>query len=403
MLRCTSIVIAILIAVTFTSVSLGQREVADNFPKILNDAIAKRSSTEDSEQAKAASEKPALDNATAVTKPRSETKPRSVKNAPVVPGVIAKLSDSPKQIDEDVRREIEAKVTADLEQKFKAQFDALAQQNAALQARAAQQSMATQMANRQAMLPPGNSAQPPANSTSKSGASFTLNDFTLSDPLGSQAANPVANTQSQPSSKKAEPVKPTDPKDESQTDSNPTTDPIPAPSFSTSTRKPTAIESQEVETRRSDQSVLELSKDPKVVLETKVIGPESMTSAQPDEFDITITNKDGNTATDIVVQLQVPPTMTISRLDREAFLDPENRTVSWKIGSLLPGQQETIRYQAVSATAGSHDHKVTVGMRNTFQGATPFETLVKAATPTIDPSEVSERRVEVAERPQLEK
>jgi len=97
--------------------------------------------------------------------------------------------------------------------------------------------------------------------------------------------------------------------------------------------------------------------------------------------------------------MTVPDEITISRLDRDAYLDQENRTVSWKISSIAGGQKEVINYRAVSSTAGKYEQQVTLGMENTFQGKTPFTTVVQIGAPSLPVNGNSAKdHLEVAER-----
>ena len=136
------------------------------------------------------------------------------------------------------------------------------------------------------------------------------------------------------------------------------------------------------------------------LLRTSVIGPEALLRDQSDSFEITVSNVSQQPATNIIVQLTVPNEITISQLDRDAYLDSKKRTVSWKIPNIDGGQKEVIRYRAVSTAAGRYNQEVTLGMENTFQGSTPFTTVVEAGAPSLPlDSNGARGSVEVAERP----
>ena len=99
------------------------------------------------------------------------------------------------------------------------------------------------------------------------------------------------------------------------------------------------------------------------------------------------------------MQLTVPGEITISQLDRDAYLDSKNRTVSWKIPSIDAGQKEVVRYRAVSTSAGAYQQEITLGMENTYQGRTPFTTVVQIGAPSIPLGETEPvETTEVAER-----
>ena len=138
------------------------------------------------------------------------------------------------------------------------------------------------------------------------------------------------------------------------------------------------------------------------LLRTSVIGPEALLKDQSDSFEITVANVSQQPATNVIVQLTVPQEITISKLDRDAYLDAKSRTVSWKIPSIGPEQKEVIRYRAVSSAAGRYEQQVTLGMENTFQGRTPFTTVVQVGAPQIPLDVNNQNTVEVAERLQFD-
>ena len=109
---------------------------------------------------------------------------------------------------------------------------------------------------------------------------------------------------------------------------------------------------------------------------TSVIGPQQLLFNVPREFEIILTNTSPKPATNIIVQLKAPGGITVSRLDRSAWLDETNRTVSWKIAEIPGGNRSSIRYQAVSVTPGQHRHQIATGMDGVFQGETIFDTVV---------------------------
>jgi hypothetical protein len=124
------------------------------------------------------------------------------------------------------------------------------------------------------------------------------------------------------------------------------------------------------------------SKTPRVaapqnqVLETTVIGPETLVRDVPEEFEIVVLNISDQTATNIVIQMDVPEDLTLTELDRNVWLDSDNRTVSWAIDELPSGTKEVIRYSSVSGRPGRHKQTISVGMQNSFQGETSFESIV---------------------------
>jgi hypothetical protein len=125
----------------------------------------------------------------------------------------------------------------------------------------------------------------------------------------------------------------------------------------------------------AQSSPLENTADDSAIV-TSVIGPQQLLFNVPREFEIILTNTSPEPATNIIVQLKAPAGITISRLDRSAWLDETNRTVSWKIAKIPSGNRSSIRYQAVSVTPGRHRHQIATGMNGVFQGETVFDTVV---------------------------
>lgn len=110
------------------------------------------------------------------------------------------------------------------------------------------------------------------------------------------------------------------------------------------------------------------------VLSATVTGPPYLVNRVPQAFEIVVSNPSSETVNDIIVQLQAPDGITVSRLDRNAWLDEQNRTVSWRVNRLPSGFETKIRYYAMSETPGTHTQKITLGMRGTFQGEAFFDT-----------------------------
>lgn len=108
------------------------------------------------------------------------------------------------------------------------------------------------------------------------------------------------------------------------------------------------------------------------VIRTTVIGPEMLVQDTPELFEIEVTNNSLQTATNIVIQMGVSEHLTITDFDRFAWLDENNRTVSWRLSALQSGYKDVIRFRAVSGTPGNHQQSITVGMDDTFQGKTGF-------------------------------
>ena len=111
-------------------------------------------------------------------------------------------------------------------------------------------------------------------------------------------------------------------------------------------------------------------------LTATVDGPVVIDANQLVDFSITVTNPNTTQADGIIVQLQVPAGLKVTVLDRDAWFDEENQTISWEISQLASGQQETIQYKAVGQTIGQQNQKVTIGMKDIYQGKAQLVTLV---------------------------
>lgn len=111
-------------------------------------------------------------------------------------------------------------------------------------------------------------------------------------------------------------------------------------------------------------------------LTATVDGPVTLNAQQAADFSITVTNPNQTEATGIIVQLSVPAGLKVTVLDREAWFDEANQTISWEINQLGSGQQETIQYRAVGQAIGQQNQKVTIGMQDVYQGKAQLVTLV---------------------------
>ena len=111
-------------------------------------------------------------------------------------------------------------------------------------------------------------------------------------------------------------------------------------------------------------------------LSATVDGPVVLDANQLADFSITVTNPNTSEAAGIIVQLQVPSGLKVTVLDRDAWFDDENQTISWEISQLASGQQETIQYKAVGQAIGQQNQKVTIGMQDIYQGKAQLVTLV---------------------------
>lgn len=150
---------------------------------------------------------------------------------------------------------------------------------------------------------------------------------------------------------------------------------IPA-TLASSTTRAAATESTPASSPEATQVTLAPQPTAEANLSATVDGPVTLTANQEADFSISVTNPNRSEASNIVVQLAVPAGMKITVLDREAWFDEENQTISWELPTLKPGQQELIQYRAVGTTTGQQNQKITIGMQNVYQGKAQLVTLV---------------------------
>ena len=107
-----------------------------------------------------------------------------------------------------------------------------------------------------------------------------------------------------------------------------------------------------------------------------VEGPVLLSTGQMGDFSIVVKNPNYAAASNIVVQLAIPQGLKITTLDREAWINDEDNTISWEIFSLGARQEEVIQYKAVGKSFGQQIQKVTIGMSDVYQGDAKLVTLV---------------------------
>ena len=111
-------------------------------------------------------------------------------------------------------------------------------------------------------------------------------------------------------------------------------------------------------------------------LSATVDGPVLLPAGATGEFTIDVKNPNYGEASNVIVQLTIPQGLKITTLDREAWINDEDNTISWEIPSLGARQQETIKYMAVGKSLGQQVQKVTLGMADVYQGDAKLVTLI---------------------------
>lgn len=118
---------------------------------------------------------------------------------------------------------------------------------------------------------------------------------------------------------------------------------------------------------------------PNVALATSLTGSEVLVEGREHEFEIVVKNQSPELATEVVIQLAMPSGLMITKLDREAWIDQQKRTVSWKVDSIVAGQTEKIVYRVKALSHEEQYQKIVVGMSNAYQGEVDFASKVIVA------------------------
>ncbi len=109
--------------------------------------------------------------------------------------------------------------------------------------------------------------------------------------------------------------------------------------------------------------------DAKYKLTTSLSGPKTLASNREYDFEIFVSNTTNDISTEIIIQLNLPPGLMITNLDRQAWVNQEQRTVSWKVSPLEVGMTETITYRIKTGeTEGDQIQSIVVGMANRLEG-----------------------------------
>ena len=111
-------------------------------------------------------------------------------------------------------------------------------------------------------------------------------------------------------------------------------------------------------------------------LSASLEGPVMLTGGESGNFSIVVKNPNHAPASGIVVQLEMPRGIKITTLDREAWINDEDQTISWELPSLAAGQEAVIQYKAVGKSYGQQLQKVRLGMNEVYQGDAKLVTLV---------------------------
>jgi uncharacterized repeat protein (TIGR01451 family) len=92
-------------------------------------------------------------------------------------------------------------------------------------------------------------------------------------------------------------------------------------------------------------------------IELAVSGPKLRYLDRPATYVFKVTNSGTVPATDVTITDVVPQGMRFHAASAGGQLEAASRTVSWKVGDVLPGQSREVTLDAVAVTAGDHRHQ----------------------------------------------
>ena len=87
-------------------------------------------------------------------------------------------------------------------------------------------------------------------------------------------------------------------------------------------------------------------------LRFRVTGVSAMIANQPADVSIEVYNPTGYPIGPVEVNVKVPAELTITRFDKDAWLDAERRIIAFQLDRVDPGAIEKIRMKGVSESAG---------------------------------------------------
>lgn len=103
----------------------------------------------------------------------------------------------------------------------------------------------------------------------------------------------------------------------------------------------------------SDDELRELNK-----LQVQVTGATAMIESQAADLTVEVSNPTRSKLGPVDVNVQVPEAITITRFDRNAWLDDERRIVAFRLDEIAPGTTETIRLRGISHNVGKTNLRV---------------------------------------------
>ena len=87
-------------------------------------------------------------------------------------------------------------------------------------------------------------------------------------------------------------------------------------------------------------------------LRFRITGMSTLVESQPGDLLIEVFNPTGNPIGPVAVNMKVPKELTITRFDRDAWLDAERRIIAFQLDRVEPGAIEKIGMQGISHSIG---------------------------------------------------
>ncbi len=95
-------------------------------------------------------------------------------------------------------------------------------------------------------------------------------------------------------------------------------------------------------------------------LRTELTGPPAMKLGDTGDFTIVVSNQTQVTTTDVQVILNVPSALDVLVLDRKAWIDQSERTVTWRLPTLVSGDEAVIHYRVQASLEGDIRQQISV-------------------------------------------
>lgn len=111
---------------------------------------------------------------------------------------------------------------------------------------------------------------------------------------------------------------------------------------------------------RSDKNQSERLEAAGNSMQVRVVAPELMLASQPNELVIEVLNLGTTASTPVEVRVSIPEELTITRFDRDAWLDDEQRVITFSIRSIPGRYKQAIRMRGVSHHTGQHQLQVAI-------------------------------------------